>query len=197
MVNLSSKRMATVYCSGACGDKGGGKKGQGGVRLAIREIITRAVVRPPEFINERLLKVILKLHGRANAVSFVVAYGPTERMRDESTKRTFWAALDRVVKEMPKHEQLFVLMDANGPALRTGLNLRRFFLALSFLRSVIFPKMKYGRVPFPLGLSPFAPEMLFSRCGFGIPLPRRPVRLPFPGRIWCLLVGASLSLRFP
>ena len=75
-----------VYCSGACGDKGGGKKGQGGVGLAIRESITRAVVRPPEFINERLLKVTLKLHGRASAVSFVVAYGPTECTRDESKK---------------------------------------------------------------------------------------------------------------
>ena len=54
-----------------------------------------------------------------------------------------------------------------------------------------------GRVPFSLGLSPFAPELLFSRGGFGIPLPRRPVRLPFPGQIWCLLAGASLSFRFP
>ena len=82
-------------------------------------------------------------------------------------------------------------------ALRSGLNLRRFFHAFSFLRKVIFSKIKIGRVPFPLGLSPFAPEMLFSRYGFGIPLPRRPVRLPFPGQICCLLAGASLSFRFP
>ena len=73
-----------VYSSGACGGKGGGKKGQGGVGLAIREAITRAVVRPPEFINERLLKATLKLHGRASAVSFVVTYGSTECTRDES-----------------------------------------------------------------------------------------------------------------
>ena len=86
-----------VYCSGACGDKGGGKKGEGGVGLAIRENITRAVVHLPEFINERLLKVTLKLHGRASAVSFVVAYGPTECTRDESKKRAFWAALERAV----------------------------------------------------------------------------------------------------
>ena len=83
-------------------------------------------------------------------------------------------------------------------ALRAGLSLRRFFLAFSFLRLVIFFRTKIGRVPFPLGLSPFAPDELFSRGGFGIPLlPRRPIRLPFPGRIWCLLAGASLSLRFP
>ena len=55
-----------VFCNGACGDKGDGKKGQGGVGLAIRETITRAVVRPPEFINERLLKETLKLHGSAS-----------------------------------------------------------------------------------------------------------------------------------
>ena len=82
-----------VYCSGACGDKGGGKKGQGGVGLAIRETITRAVVRPPEFISERLLKVTLKLHGRASAASFVVAYGPTKCTRDESKKRAFGTTL--------------------------------------------------------------------------------------------------------
>ena len=34
-----------------------------------------------------------------------------------------------------------------------------------------FSRIYNGRVPFPLGLSPFAPEMLFSRGGFGIPLP--------------------------
>ena len=106
-----------VYCSGACSDKGGEKKGQGEVGLAIRETITRAVVRPPEFINERLLKVTLNLHGRASAVSFLVAYGPTEPTRDESKKRAFWAGLDMAVKEVPKHEQLLLLMDTNA---RTG-----------------------------------------------------------------------------
>jgi len=75
-----------VYVSGACGDKGGGKRIQGGVGLAIRETITRAVVRPPEFINERLLKVILKVLGRARAVLFLVACGPTESTRDECKK---------------------------------------------------------------------------------------------------------------
>ena len=55
------------------------------------------------------------------------------------------------------------------------------------------PTFKFS---FPLVLSLFAPEMLFSWSRFGIPLPRRPVQLPFPGRIWCLLAGAFLSLRF-
>ena len=45
-----------VYCSGECDDENGGKKGQGGVGLAVRTCITRAA-RPPEFIGDRLLKV--------------------------------------------------------------------------------------------------------------------------------------------
>ena len=66
-----------VYCSGECGDENDGKKGQGGVRLAVRTSITRAA-RPPEFTSDRLLKVTLELRGRAKAVTFFVAYAPTE-----------------------------------------------------------------------------------------------------------------------
>ena len=51
-----------VYCSGKCSCENGGKKGQGGVGLAVRTSITRAV-RPPEFISDHLLKVILELRG--------------------------------------------------------------------------------------------------------------------------------------
>ena len=46
-----------VHCSGECGDENGGKKGEGGVGLAVRTSITRAA-RPPEFISDRLLKVV-------------------------------------------------------------------------------------------------------------------------------------------
>ena len=62
-----------VYCSGECGSGNGGKKGQGGVGLAVRNSITRAA-RPPEFISDRLLKVTLELRGRAKAVTFVLAF---------------------------------------------------------------------------------------------------------------------------
>ena len=99
-----------VYCSGECGDEIGGKKGQGGVGLAVRTSITRAA-RPPEFISDRLLKVTLELRGRSKAVTFFVAYAPTET-HDASKKRAFWKTLDRAVKDVPRHEQLFVLMDA-------------------------------------------------------------------------------------
>ena len=104
-----------MYCSGECGDEKGGKKGQGGVGLAVRTSITRAA-RPPEFISDRLLKVTLELRGGAKVVTFFVVYAPTET-QNASKKHAFWTTLDRAVKEVPRREQLFVLMDANA---RTG-----------------------------------------------------------------------------
>ena len=109
-----------VYCSGECGGENGGKKGQGGVGLTVRTSITRAA-RPPEFISDRLLKVTLELRGRAKAVTFVVAYAPNE-LQNPSNKHLFWTSVDKTVKEVPKHEQLFVLMDANA---RTGRREKR------------------------------------------------------------------------
>ena len=72
--------------------------------------------RPPEFISDRLLKVALGLRGRAKAVTFFVAYAPTET-QNASNKLAFWTTLDRALEEVPRHEQPFVLMDANA---RTG-----------------------------------------------------------------------------
>ena len=104
-----------VYCSSECGDENGEKKGQGGVGLAVKTSITRAA-RPPEFISNRLLKVTLEQRGRAKAVTFFVAYASTET-HNASNRHAFWTTLDRAVKEVPRLEQLFVLMDANA---RTG-----------------------------------------------------------------------------
>ena len=113
--SASSQAGYLMYCSGECGGENGGKKGQGGVGLAVRTSITRAA-RPPEFISDRLLKVTLELRGRAKAVTFFVAYAPTET-QNASNEHAFWTTLDRAVEKVPKHEQLFVLMDANA---RTG-----------------------------------------------------------------------------
>ena len=66
-----------VYCSGECGGENVGKKEQDGVGLAVRISITRTA-RPLEFISDRLLKVTLERRGRAKAVTFFVAYAPTE-----------------------------------------------------------------------------------------------------------------------
>ena len=104
-----------VYCSGECGDENGEKKGQSGVGLAMRTSITRAA-RPPGCISDRLLNVTLELRGRAKAVTFFVAYAPIE-IHDASKENAFWTTLDRAVKDVPIHEQLFMLMDANA---RTG-----------------------------------------------------------------------------
>ena len=97
-----------VYYSGECGDENGGKKGQGGVGLAARTSITRAA-RQPEFISDRLLRVALELRGRAKAVTFFVAYAPTET-HNAGNKHAFWTTLDRAVKDVPRHEHLFVLI---------------------------------------------------------------------------------------
>ena len=50
-------------------------------------------------------------------------HSPSDRNMHQQTlreKRAFWTALDRVVKEVPEHEQLFVLMDANARTGRRG-----------------------------------------------------------------------------
>ena len=81
-----------VYCSGECGGENGGKKGQGGVGLAVRNSITRAAC-PPEFISDRLLKATLDLRGQAKAVTSVVAYAPTET-QNANNKHAFWTSLN-------------------------------------------------------------------------------------------------------
>ena len=108
-----------VYCSGESGGDGEGKKGQGGAGLAVRKSISSAEARPPEFISDRLLKVTLELCGRARAATFVVGYAPTDT-QSVGEKNAFWTALERAVKEVPEHEQLFVLMDANARTGRRG-----------------------------------------------------------------------------
>ena len=98
--DIQPSARVTTWCTAAVSAVAWfGKKGQGGIGLAVRTSITR-VARPPEFISDRLLKVTLELRGRAKAVSFVVAYAPTETQNANN-----------------EHEQLFVLMDANA---RTG-----------------------------------------------------------------------------
>ena len=63
---------------------------------------------------------------------------------------------------------------------------------LSAKISQIFPPL-CDFFNFLSSLSLFLPCILFSRRGFSRPTLRRPVHLPSPGRIWCLLTGS----RFP
>ena len=76
-----------MYFRSECGGENGGKKGQVGVGLAVRTFITRAA-HPPEFISDRLLKFTLELRGRVKAVTFYVAYAPTET-QNASIKHVF------------------------------------------------------------------------------------------------------------
>ena len=78
----------------------------------MRTSITRAA-RPPEFISDCLLKVKRELHGRAEAVTFFVAYALTEA-QIASNKHAFWTTPDRTEGEVPEHEKLFMLMDASA-----------------------------------------------------------------------------------
>ena len=55
-----------------------------------------------------LLKVTLELCGQARALTFVAEYALTHT-RYVGEAHAFWIALDRVVKEVPEYEQLFVL----------------------------------------------------------------------------------------
>ena len=67
-----------------------------------------------------LLEVTLELCGQARAVTFVVGYAPTDT-QSVGKKEAFWTALERVVvKKVPEHEQLFVLIDTNAHTGRRG-----------------------------------------------------------------------------
>ena len=65
-----------VFCSGVDGNSG--RAGQNGVGLAVKESIIREVTRTQELSNERLMPMTFNLIGKFNAVTFVVAYGPTD-----------------------------------------------------------------------------------------------------------------------
>ena len=54
-------------------------------------------------------------------MTFLAAYGPTESTRDGGKNElSGQPALDGIVKEMPKHEQLFVLIGGNARTGRRG-----------------------------------------------------------------------------
>ena len=65
-----------VFCSGVDGSSS--RAGQHGVGLAVKESIIREVTWTQELTNERLMSMTFNLTGKSNAVTFVVAYGPTD-----------------------------------------------------------------------------------------------------------------------
>ena len=65
-----------MFCSGVDGSTG--RAGQHGVGLAVKESIIREATWTQELTNERLMSMTFNLTGKSNAVTFIVAYGPTD-----------------------------------------------------------------------------------------------------------------------
>ena len=80
-------------------------------------------MRVPEIISDRLIQLTLGMCPGARTVTSVVEYVPTDTQAVRE-KHAFWTDLDRVIKEVPGHEQWFVLLDANA---RTGRKAGRRF----------------------------------------------------------------------
>ena len=108
-----------VFCSGVDGSSG--RAGQHGVGLAVKESVIREATWTHKLTNERLMSMTFNLTGKSNAVTFVVAYGPTDTVsKTREQKHVFWADLESAVSRVPSSDYLFVLIDANA---RTGVRM--------------------------------------------------------------------------
>ena len=67
------------------------------------------------------MSMTFNLTSKSNAVTFVVAYGPTDAVSStREQKDVFWADLESAVSRVPSSDYLFVLVYANA---RTGLRM--------------------------------------------------------------------------
>ena len=102
-----------VFCSGVDGNSG--RAGQHGVGLAVKEFIIHEATWTQELANERLMSMTFNLTGKSNAVTFAMAYGPTDTVSNtREHKDVFWADLESAVS------RVFVLIYANA---RTGVRM--------------------------------------------------------------------------
>ena len=105
-----------VFFSGE--GRSGGRTGQHGVELAVRESVVREATWAQELTNERLMSMTSNLAGKSNAITFVVAYGLTDTVYNtQEQKDAFWADLYCVVSRVP---YLFGLIDDDA---RTGVRI--------------------------------------------------------------------------
>ena len=74
-----------VFCSRVDGRSG--RAGQHGVGLAVKESIIREATWTQELTNERLMSMTFNLTGKSNAVTFVVAYGPTDTVSNTQEQK--------------------------------------------------------------------------------------------------------------
>ena len=100
-------------------DGSSGRAGQHGVGLAVKESIIHEATSTQELTNEHLMSMTFNLTGKSNAVTFVVAYGPTNNVSNtREQKDLFWAGLENAVSRVPSSNYLFILIDAKA---RTGV----------------------------------------------------------------------------
>ena len=108
-----------VFCSGVDGSSG--RSGQHEVGLSVKESIIREATWTQGLTNERLMSMTFNLTGKSNAVTFVVACGPTDTVSNtREQKDAFWADLKSAVRRVSSSDYLFVLIDANA---RTGVRM--------------------------------------------------------------------------
>ena len=89
--------------------------------LAVKKSIIREATWTQELTNERLMSMTFNLTGKSNAVTFIVAYGPTDTVSNtREQKDVFWADLESAVSRMPSGDYLFVFIDTNA---RTGVRM--------------------------------------------------------------------------
>ena len=82
--------------------------------LAVKESIIHEAG-TQELTNERLMSMTFNLTGKSNAVTFVVAYGPTDTVSNtREQKNVFCADLKSAVSRVPSSDYLFVLIDASA-----------------------------------------------------------------------------------
>ena len=106
-----------VFCSGVDGSTG--RTGQHGVGLAVKDFIIREDTWTQELANERLMSMTFNLTGKSNAITFVVAHGPTYTVSNtRQQKDVFWADLESAVSRVPSSD--YLLIDANA---RTGVRM--------------------------------------------------------------------------
>ena len=74
-----------MFCSGVDGSTG--RAGQHGVGLAVKESIIREATWTQELTNERLMSMTLNFTGKSNAITFVVAYGPTDTVSNTQQQK--------------------------------------------------------------------------------------------------------------
>ena len=92
-----------VFCSGVDGSTG--RAGQHGVELAVKESIIRGATWTQKLTNERLMSMTFNLTGKSNAITFVVAYGPTDTMSNtRQQKDVFRADLESAVSRVPSSD---------------------------------------------------------------------------------------------